>query len=91
MYESLRPLSDRVILRKLKTQTEKPLGNVVIIIPDSAIDEKIQMAEVIAVGPGKEKPLTVILGDKVLIGKYTGLEIEKDIVVVHEPEIIGVL
>ena len=76
----LRPLNDRVIVKRLEEE-EKTVGG--IIIPDTA-KEKPQQARVIAVGKGRTlengqvMPLTVKEGDRVLFGKYAGTEIKID-------------
>jgi len=76
----LRPLNDRVIVKRLEEE-EKTVGG--IIIPDTA-KEKPQQARVIAVGKGRTLdngqviPLTVKEGDRVLFGKYAGTEIKID-------------
>ena len=88
------PLYDRVLLRRLEEQEVKKGG---IIIPDTA-KEKPQEAEIIAVGKGrvsddgKVVPLEVKKGDKVLIGKFSGTEVEIDgveHVIVREEEILA--
>ena len=88
------PLHDRVLLKRLEEQEVKKGG---IIIPDTA-KEKPQEAEVIAVGKGrvsddgKVVPLEVKQGDKVLIGKFSGTEVEIDgveHVIVREEEILA--
>ena len=88
------PLHDRVLLRRLEEQEVKKGG---IIIPDTA-KEKPQEAEVIAVGKGrvaddgKVISLEVKKGDKVLIGKFSGTEVEIDgieHVIVREEEILA--
>lgn len=88
------PLHDRVLLKRLEEQEVKKGG---IIIPDTA-KEKPQEAEVIAVGKGrvsddgKVVPLEVKKGDKVLIGKFSGTEVEIDgveHVIVREEEILA--
>ncbi len=88
------PLYDRVLLKRLEEQEVKKGG---IIIPDTA-KEKPQEAEVIAVGKGrvsddgKVVPLEVKNGDKVLIGKFSGTEVEIDgveHVIVREEEILA--
>jgi chaperonin GroES len=93
---NIRPLSDRVVLRRLE-QEEVVKGG--IIIPDTA-KEKPQEAEVMAVGPGKldengkRMPMDVKKGDRVLIGKYSGTEIkigDDELVIVREDEILGVI
>ena len=95
---NLRPLHDRVIVKRTDDAGEqKSAGG--IIIPDSA-KEKPQKAEVIAVGPGKRNdkgvatPLDVKAGDKILIGKYAGNEVkinDEDVVILREDEILAVI
>jgi chaperonin GroES len=94
---NLRPLHDRVIIKRVDDAEQKSAGG--IIIPDSA-KEKPQKAEVVAVGPGKRNdkgdvsPLDVKAGDKVLIGKYAGNEIkieDQEYVIVREDEILAVI
>jgi len=88
------PLYDRVLLRRLEEREVKKGG---IIIPDTA-KEKPQEAEVIAVGKGrmtedgKVIPLEVKKGDRVLIGKYSGTEVNIDDVehvILREEEILA--
>lgn len=88
------PLHDRVLLKRLEEQAVKKGG---IIIPDTA-KEKPQEAEVIAVGKGrvgddgKIIPLEVKKGDRVLIGKYSGTEVNIDGVehiILREEEILA--
>lgn len=88
------PLYDRVLLRRIEEKEVKKGG---IIIPDTA-KEKPQEAEVIAVGEGRLSedgkiiPLKVKVGDKVLIGKYSGTEINiegVEHVIVREEEILA--
>lgn len=92
-----RPLHDRVLLRRVE-QEGKTAGG--IIIPDTA-KEKPMEAEVIAVGPGtfndegdERIPLDVKAGDRVLISKWAGTEIQIDgeeLLVVKESDIMGVI
>ena len=93
---NLRPLHDRVLVRRLEEQESKRGG---IIIPDSA-KEKPQQAEVVAAGAGKltdeGERLTVAVkpGDRILFGKYSGSEIKVDgeeYLILREDEILGVL
>src|ERR1700692_3291407 len=79
MALNITPLHDRVVVRRLE---EKETAKGGIIIPDTA-KEKPQEGEVMAVGAGKfEKgrriPLDVKVGDRILVGKYTGSDIEID-------------
>ena len=93
---SIRPLYDRIVVKRLESETTTPGG---IVIPDNAKEKPIT-AEVVAVGSGKPldngelRPLAVKAGDRVLIGKYAGNEVKIDgveHVVVCEDEILGVL
>jgi len=93
---NVRPLNDRVLLRRLE-QEEVVKGG--IIIPDTA-KEKPMEAEVRAVGPGKldengkRVPCEVKKGDRVLIGKYSGTDIkidDEEYLIVREDEILGVI
>ena len=76
----IRPLHDRVIIKRLAAETTTSFG---IVIPDSA-GEKPDQGEVIAVGPGKRDEagriiaLDVKVGDRVLFGKYSGQTVKVD-------------
>jgi chaperonin GroES len=92
----IRPLHDRVIVRRLEEERKTPGG---IVIPDTAKEKPIQ-GEVMAVGPGKllddgkVKPLDVKVGDKVLFGKYSGTEVKignDELLVMREEDIMGVV
>ena len=92
----LRPLHDRVLVRRLEEQESMRGG---IIIPDTA-KEKPQQAEVVAVGngklddDGKRIPIEVKAGDRILFGKYSGSDIKVDgdeYLILREDEILGVL
>ncbi|MFQ5528651.1 MAG: co-chaperone GroES [Thermoanaerobaculia bacterium] len=94
---NIRPLHDRVLVKRLETQEEQVRGG--IIIPDTA-KEKPQEAEVVAVGPGKvgdggdRQAMDVKEGDRILIGKYSGSEIkidDEDYVILREDEILAVV
>ena len=93
----IRPLQDRVIVKRLEEAVEKTKGG--IIIPDTA-KEKPQQGKVIAVGKGKVNddgkltPLDVKVGDKILFGKYSGSEIKIDgeeVLILREDEVLAVL
>ena len=93
---NIRPLHDRVVAKRKEREEEIRGG---IIIPDIA-KEKPQEAEVIAVGPGKlddkgnRSTLDVKVGDRVLIGKYSGSEIklgDQDLIILREDEILAVI
>jgi chaperonin GroES len=92
----MRPLHDRVLVRRLEEGEQRQGG---IIIPDSA-KEKPQQAEVIAVGNGKlldsgdRASIEVKAGDRILFGKYSGSDIKMDgeeYLILKEDEILGVL
>lgn len=92
----IRPLHDRIIVRRVKEE-EKSKGG--IIIPDSA-KEKPTEGEVLAVGNGKVqedgtvRKLDVKIGDRVLFGKYNGAEVKvdgEDRLILREDDILGVL
>lgn len=92
----IRPLHDRVIIKRLKAETTTAFG---IVIPDTA-GEKPDQGEVIAVGPGKRDEagriiaLDVKVGDRVLFGKYSGQTVKVDgeeLLVMREEDIMGVL
>ena len=94
--KSLRPLHDRLIIKRLIEDETTKSG---IIIPDSA-KEKPQKGEVIAVGKGKigedgsVRPLDVKAGDIVLFGKYSGTEIkidEEERLIMREDDVLAVI
>ena len=92
----IKPLADRVLVKRLDNEEEQKVGG--IIIPDTA-KEKPQEAEIIAVGPGKVEEgkrvaLEVKVGDKVLIGKYSGTEVKldgEDYLIMREDDILAVV
>lgn len=92
----IRPLHDRVIVKRLDEEKTSPGG---IVIPDSAAEKPI-LGEVLAVGNGKIlengeiRALAVKKGDKVLFGKYGGTEVKIDgeeYLVLREDDIMGVV
>ena len=97
MPVNIRPLHDRVLVKRLESDEEQVRGG--IIIPDTA-KEKPQEAEVVAVGPGKiqdsgeRQAMDVKAGDRVLVGKYSGSDIkidDEDYVILREDEILAVV
>ncbi|MCH2479524.1 MAG: co-chaperone GroES [Gammaproteobacteria bacterium] len=92
---NIRPLQDRVIVRRMEEETTSPGG---IVIPDSAA-EKPSRGEVVAVGNGlvldngELRPLDLKVGDKVLFGKYSGTEVKvdgEDLLVMKEDDVMAV-
>jgi len=96
MATTIKPLHDRVIVRRIEENTTTSGG---IIIPDSA-KEKPQEGEIIAVGEGKyredgtRQTLDVKEGDRILFGKYSGSEITLDgeeLLMMREDEVLGII
>ncbi|HBG46343.1 MAG TPA: co-chaperone GroES [Deltaproteobacteria bacterium] len=91
----IRPLHDRVIVRRLEEQ-EKTKGG--IIIPESAKETPAE-GKVVAVGPGKKEdgkiePLGVKVNDTIIFSKYAGTEIKvegEDLLIMREEDILGVV
>jgi len=92
----IRPLHDRVIVKRLEEERKTASG---IVIPDTAA-EKPDQGEIIAVGKGKVlengeiRPLEVKVGDKVLFGKYSGQTVKvhgEELLVMREEDIMGVI
>jgi len=93
---NIRPLQDRIVVKRLAEEDRTQGG---LFIPDSA-KEKPAEGEVIAVGngkfleDGKQRPLDVKKGDRVLFGKYSGNEIKLDgleHLILREDEILGII
>lgn len=93
---NIRPLHDRVVVRRREEDRTSPGG---IVIPDTAAEKPIQ-GEVIAVGKGKLlengeiRPLDLKVGDRVLFGKYAGTEVKlsgEEVLVMREDDIMAVI
>jgi chaperonin GroES len=92
----LRPLHDRVIVKRMEEERMSAGG---IVIPDSATEKPIR-GEIIAVGAGKilengnVRALAVKAGDKVMFGKYSGTEVKVDgeeLLVMREEDLIAII
>jgi chaperonin GroES len=92
----IRPLHDRVIIRRMEEERTSPGG---IVIPDSATEKPIK-GEVIAVGNGRvlesgeTRALDLKAGDTVLFGKYSGTEVKvdgEDLLVMKEDDVMAVI
>ena len=92
----IRPLHDRVIVKRMEEERTSPGG---IVIPDAAAEKPIK-GEIVAVGHGKilengeVRALDVKAGDKVLFGKYSGTEVKVDgdeLLVMKEDDIMAVI
>jgi chaperonin GroES len=93
---NLRPLHDRVIVKRMEEQRTSPGG---IVIPDTAAEKPIR-GEILAVGNGKildsgeVRSLDLKVGDTVLFGKYSGTEVKvdgEDLLVMREDDIMAVI
>ena len=91
----IRPLHDRVIVKRLEEERTSPGG---ILIPDTAAEKPVQ-GKIMAVGKGKiledgnVRPLDVKVGDKILFGKYSGTEVKIDgdeLVVMREEDVMAI-
>ena len=92
----IRPLHDRVIVKRLEQERTSPGG---IVIPDTAAEKPVE-GKVVAVGKGKiledgqVRALDVKIGDKILFGKYSGTEVKvdgEDLVVMREEDVMAVI
>ncbi len=93
---NLRPLADRVIVKRIESETKTASG---IYIPDNAA-EKPDQGEVLAVGPGKRNdkgdiaPMNVKVGDRVLFGKYSGQTVKvngDELLVMKEDDLFAIV
>lgn len=93
---NIRPLHDRVIVRRLEEERKSAGG---IVIPDTAKEKPIQ-GEIVAVGKGKilesgeVRALDVKVGDKVLFGKYAGTEVKvgnEELLVMREEDVVAII
>jgi len=93
MFEKFRPLNDRVLLQRLKTEEKTESG---IIIPEAA-QEEAQTGKVLAVGAGRRETdgtvsqLAVKVGDVVYFGKYAGTKAGSEHLIIREDEILGIV
>ena len=92
---TLKPLADRVVVKLVEAEEKTKTG----IILTASAQEKPQIAEVVAVGPGglvdgKEITMTVKVGDKVITSKYAGTEVKCDGVeynIVRQSDILAIV
>lgn len=91
----VKPLSDRVVIKSIESEETTKSG---IVLPGSA-QEKPQIAEVIAVGPGsvvdgKEIKMELKVGDKVIASKYAGTEVKIDgqtLTIIRQTDILAIV
>lgn len=97
MSIKVRPLHDRILVRRIEEEGEVKKGG--IIIPDTA-KEKPQEGEVVAVGEGKmlesgeRQPMDVKVGDRILIGKYSGTDVnigDDEYLIIREEDVLAVI
>ena len=88
---TLKPLFDKVVIKAIETEERTASG---IVLPGSA-QEKPQLAEVIAVGPGTDDTKMVVkVGDRVVYSKYAGSEIKidnKEVVIIRQTDILAIV
>jgi chaperonin GroES len=93
---NIRPLHDRLVVKREAEERKSPGG---IVIPDTATEKPV-FGKVIAVGKGKIldsgeiHPLDLKVGDKILFGKYSGTEVKvggEELVVMREEDVMGVV
>lgn len=95
MFEKLRPLRDCILIKRVEENTEKTAGG--IFIPAVAKEERAQVGKVLAVGTGRLTPegaaipLQVKKDDLVFFGKFSGTDAGKDLVVLREDDILGII
>jgi chaperonin GroES len=92
----IRPLHDRVVVRRTEEERKSPGG---IVIPDTATEKPVR-GKIVAVGKGKilesgeVRPLDVKVNDEILFGKYSGTEIKvdgEDLVVMREDDVMAII
>jgi chaperonin GroES len=97
MSIKVRPLHDRILVRRIEEEGEVKKGG--IIIPDTA-KEKPQEGEVVAVGEGKtlesgeRQPMDVKVGDRILFGKYSGTDVnigDDEYLILREEDVLAVI
>lgn len=94
---NIKPLQDRVVIRRVEEKKETAGG---ILLPGSAQEQQNE-GEVVAVGPGKASdsgaiiPMTVKVGDKVMFGQYSGQEVKDEnaepLMIMREDDIIAII
>jgi chaperonin GroES len=92
---NIKPIGERVVIRKLEAEEKTKSG---IVLPGQA-QEKPQIAEVVAVGPGgyvdgKEVVMEVKVGDKVIFPKYAGTEVKIDgeeLTIIEQSKLLAII
>ena len=92
MFEKIKPLGDRVLVKRIKAKNQTESG---IYIPEDT--QKSQMGAVVAVGSGKKDttgsfiPMEIKLDDIVFFGQYAGIDAGDDHIIIKEDELLGVM
>ena len=87
---TIKPLGKRVLAKKIEAEEKKTSGGIV--LPDSVKNEKVVRAEVIAIGT--DEKFEVKVGDQILVGNFTGTEIEQGedkLILVEENKILAIV
>jgi chaperonin GroES len=93
MFEKIKPLGDRVLVRRVENKTQTSSG---LYIPEVA-QGKGQMGAVVAIGAGKKDKdgraiaMDVKVGDEVFFGQYAGVDAGDDYLIIKEDELLGVV
>lgn len=93
MFDKIKPLYDRVLVKRVEMEDTTPSG---IVIPPAA-QEKAQTGKVVSTGQGRVStdgkviPLAVKAGDIIFFGKYAGTEAGDEYLIIREDEILGVV
>ena len=96
MATNVKPLYDRILVKRLESEQKTAAG---IIIPDTA-QEKTQMGEIVAAGDGHiskdggKTPLMVKKGDTILFGKFSGTDVKigtDEMLILREDEVLGIV
>jgi chaperonin GroES len=94
MFQNIRPLYDRVLVKRIEEKEAKSAGG--IIMPDAA-QEKAQMGVVVAVGQGRRTDagvlmtMAVAVGDTVFFAKYSGTDAGDDHMILREDDILAIV
>jgi chaperonin GroES len=87
---TIKPLGKRVLAKKIEAEEKKTSGGIV--LPDSVKSEKVVRAEVVAIGT--DEKFEVKVGDQIIVGSYTGTEIEQGedkLILVEENKILAIV
>lgn len=95
MLETLRPLRDCLLVKQVENMDKKTEGG--IYLPDTAKEDRPQVGEVLAAGPGrvtaegKTVPMEVKKGDYIFFGKFSGTDAGKNLIILREDDVLGII